>query len=267
MTRGLFVAIAAVVLAAALTVAGASAFSTEPPSHFRDAPRALVLGDSNLYYAHHTVAKALKDAGIDARLDGIAGYGLKDLDTYWLRVLPTMLEQTNPDVVVVALGTNDTVDPADATAFSARLDTLMYAIGNRPVIWVTHYDHRPNQGDRGQHVNADVRVARTRWPNLTVLDLAPLIDKHAHKLLIFDRTHFSDEGKQVLATELKNAAAQLTTPLAAMPAQQSIPVPAAQVPTVTVPFVKEPQTAVYLPIPTPTLPPAALPLVPSLPVG
>ena len=177
--------------------------------------RVLVLGDSNLSQSGVQVAAALQGVGLEPTLRGLAGLGLKDLDAYWLRELPGLLA-SDPAVVVVALGTNDTTTRADVVRFSARLDTMMRAIGDRPVVWVTHVERRPFEvAGGGRSVNEAIRTAVVRWRNLTVLDRTALLGLDP-TLLRDDGLHFTDVGMTAFGNEIA-AAARAAIPVPARP--------------------------------------------------
>ena len=46
--------------------------------------------------------------------------------------------KAHPAAVVIALGTNDAVLPEDVRDFPSRVEQLLQAIGDVPVVWVTH---------------------------------------------------------------------------------------------------------------------------------
>ncbi len=201
--------LATVVAGATLAGCGASdggrATQCPQPTSHGSVPRVLVLGDSNLYESGEQVAGALSKAGFDPTLRGVPGYGLKDLDGFWLGELPALLRD-DPEVVVVALGTNDTSAAADVEAFPSRLDRMMRALGDRPVVWVTHVDPRPFEVPGGaKAVNAAIRAAPARWPNLTVLDRAPVLTARP-ELLRDDDLHFTAEGMVSFADAIRDSA-------------------------------------------------------------
>lgn len=174
------------------------------PSTIAPLPRVLMLGDSNLFQSGPEVEAALLDVGVVPTLLGVPGYGLKDLDTFWLAKLPGLLE-ADPEVVLVGLGTNDASDPRNLQRFPGRLDQMMTALGNRPVIWITHVDDRPGAPPTaGRAINAFIRDAVDRWPNLSVLDFAKTIREYP-TVLRGDGLHFSPEGMHVYAREIAAA--------------------------------------------------------------
>jgi lysophospholipase L1-like esterase len=180
---------------------------TAPPVTLRERTRILVLGDSNLEYAQGPVRAALRAAGIDGELRGLPGYGLKDLEIFWLPLVRDLVKVQDPAVVVIALGTNDAREVEDADAFSGRLDLMMQAVGNRRVVWITHFDDRGDASASAKRVNDAIRAAPSRWANLAVLDLAPLINANTW-LIDPDLLHFSPSGQQLYAREIAVAVRQ-----------------------------------------------------------
>jgi lysophospholipase L1-like esterase len=175
---------------------------TVPP-----APRVLVLGDSNLFESGAEVDTALRGAGFEPTLKGVPGYGLKDL-LFWLQELDERLD-ADPDVVAVGLGTNDTGMASEVAQFPVRLDRMMEEIGDRPVIWITHVDDRPAApATAGRAINAAIRAAPDRWPNLTVLDFT-VVMANDPTILSADGLHFTESGRRVYALKITEAVASV----------------------------------------------------------
>lgn len=169
------------------------------PSTGAPAPRVLVIGDSNLFDSSAEVDAALRAAGVEPTLRGVPYAGVRQLD-FWREEITGQPEESN--VVVVGLGTNDAAKPEDVAQFPSRLDAIMEAIGDRPVIWLTHVDVRPAAPvDAGFTVNEHIREAATRWPNLTVLDFTAEMDADP-TILAADGLHFSPHGKAVYAAAI-----------------------------------------------------------------
>ena len=170
----------------------------------RRSTRVLVIGDSNLFNTAAAVDDALRDEGFEPALHGVPGYGVKDFDGYWRTKLPELLEG-DPAVVVVGLGTNDTLSEADVLLFGQRLDAMMDALGDRPVVWLTHVDARPGvPAAAGPAINDAIRAAEARFANLTVVDLAPTLAEQPE--LLGDGLHFSGEGVRVYAEAIATSA-------------------------------------------------------------
>jgi hypothetical protein len=165
----------------------------------------LVMGDSNVFQSAEGIDRALRRAGFEPIVHGVPGYGLKNLDGYWLPELGGLLAD-DPPVVVVALGTNDTASDAEVQAVAGGIDTLMRALGDRRVVWITHVDDRPySVANAGSTVNAAIRAATARWPNLDVIDLAPELASNPG--LLSDGLHFSAVGMQVYVGRIVAAVA------------------------------------------------------------
>jgi lysophospholipase L1-like esterase len=166
----------------------------------------LVLGDSNLFQSAAQVDAALRAAGFMPTLLGVPGYGLKDLDSFWLQKVPGLLA-ADPDIVVVGLATNDAINPIDVLAFPERLDRMMHALGERPVIWITHVDQHPGSPPAYGATNNDaIRAAVDRWPNLTVIDFAVEIANDP-TILRYDAVHFSMKGMTIYASRIADTVA------------------------------------------------------------
>jgi hypothetical protein len=171
------------------------------------APRVLVLGDSNLFESGADVDTALRAVGVEPTLHGLPGYGVKHMDLYWSKEVPELLK-TDPDVVVVGLGTNDALESADVLAFPARLDQMMELLGDRPVIWITHVDDRPGSSEgAGRTINEMIRAAPDRWTNLTVLDFTVTMAEDP-TILHPDALHFTVAGRKVYAQEIARASSE-----------------------------------------------------------
>jgi lysophospholipase L1-like esterase len=172
-------------------------------------PRVLVLGDSNLFQSGPEVDAALRAVGVVPTLLGVPSAGLKDLDNFWFTStrVPALIA-ADPDLVIVGLGTNDAIDPKNRQQFPARLDRMMRALGKRPVIWITHVNDRPGApASAGRAINADIRDAVRRWPNLSVLDFATTIAGDP-AILQADGLHFSPGGMRIYAQKIAAAAAR-----------------------------------------------------------
>jgi hypothetical protein len=208
--RGVFV-VALLVVWIAPAIAGCSngtagrSTSTTTRQPVPTTPRVLVIGDSNLFQSGADVDAALRGVGVEPTLLGVPSYGLKDLEDFWLEKLPPLLE-SDPDLAVVGLGTNDALEPTNLLAFPARLDQMMELLGDRPVIWLTHVDDRPAApASAGRAINEIIRAAPARWPDLSVLDFAVVMADDP-TILRGDRLHFSREGRTVYAREIAAAA-------------------------------------------------------------
>jgi len=170
-------------------------------------PLVAMLGDSNTYRSIPELEAAFREAGLASTIRGIPGSGLKDLARDWLAAA-RMIAAAPPAVVVVALGTNDAVDGSGVAAFGERLDALLAALGEVPVVWVTHIEHAAQNREPADEraINTEIRAAPSRHPNVTVLDLTPKIEAN-RDLLDTDALHFSEQGEVWFAEQIAQAAA------------------------------------------------------------
>jgi lysophospholipase L1-like esterase len=179
---------------------------------FGGAPLAVVLGDSNTFLATREIQKGLLQAGLTPDARGISGSGVKDDLEDWFPAAKAVGEG-HPAVVVIALGTNDTVIPDDVSAFASRADQLLQAIGDLPVVWVTHTETGTANGHNAaaeKQVNDVIRALPSTHPNVTVLDLAPELARRPN-LLGPDKLHYSPSGRVWFADQIAKAASKAVT--------------------------------------------------------
>ena len=107
---------------------------------------------------------------------------------------------------MVALGTNDAVVPEDAQAFAERAELLLQALGDVPVVWVTHTASGSTRDPANEQlINDAIRGLPALHPNVTVLDLAPLIALEPI-VLSPDGVHYSEPGRKWFAEHIAEAA-------------------------------------------------------------
>jgi lysophospholipase L1-like esterase len=100
-----------------------------------------------------------------------------------------------PDVVVVALGTNDATVDLTASRADELIDaTMAVPDTDTPVLWLSIYrDPRSAQGDAVDRFNLALRRATARHPNLSVADWRAYIVGHLD-LMAADGVHLTDAG-------------------------------------------------------------------------
>ena len=109
---------------------------------------------------------------------------------------------------MVALGTNDAVLPEDVRDFPSRVEQLLQAIGDVPVVWVTHTEAGGGRDPANEVVvNNVIRGLPAQHPNVTVLDLAPLLAAQPG-LLSDDKLHYGTDGKKWFAQQIADAASK-----------------------------------------------------------
>ena len=169
------------------------------------APLAVVFGDSNTFLASREIRKALAAVGFTPDPRGISGSGVKDDLQDWYPAAEAV-GKARPAVVVVALGTNDAVLVADVGEFPNRAELLLQALGDTPVIWVTHTEGGGGRDPADEvAVNNVIRALPAQHPNVTVLDLAPLLAADP-TLLSPDKIHYSELGREWFAERIAEAA-------------------------------------------------------------
>jgi len=100
-----------------------------------------------------------------------------------------------PPTVVMALGTNDIESPEE---FTAVVNETMALLGPRRVIWVNI------ASPRSQPFNVDLDAARTRYPNLEIIDWASVMAAHPEDL-VADQIHNTDAGYRLRAEVIASA--------------------------------------------------------------
>lgn len=208
MRRRLAAGVLTVVVAACGGGTGGTDRSAERPGTHSAVPRVLVIGDSNVFESASAIDAAVRACGMEPNVRGVPALGLRDLNAYWLPELPGLLA-AQPDVVVVALGANDAGSPpgGDGGRFDRRLDRMMRALPEVPVLWVTHVDRRLDGfGPYAPEVNERIRAAATRWDRLGIIDLTPALSADPG-LLRADGLHFSPAGMTEYAHRIAQSAA------------------------------------------------------------
>ena len=110
---------------------------------------------------------------------------------------------------MIALGTNDAVLPEDVRDFPSRVEQLLQAIGDVPVVWVTHTEAGAGREPANEvRVNDVIRALPAQHPNVTVLDLAPLLAAQPD-LLGPDKLHYSAKGREWFAQHIADAASEV----------------------------------------------------------
>ena len=126
------------------------------------------------------------------------------------------------DVVVVALGTNDGTDPVE---FARRIDLALGVLQGVPhVLWVNQREFAPGRAG----LNAQLRAAASRFPNLRVLDWNAVVAGNPFDVGP-DGIHLTDAGKAAMAGLVTAGVRDAMTPSATATAAPG-PAPAVAVP-------------------------------------
>ncbi len=95
-----------------------------------------------------------------------------------------------PDVLVVALGTNDSVDPR---TFAPKVQHVMSIVGDRPVVWVNI-----DKPIVEYTLNLTLNLAKMVYKNLWVYDWNSFADEFP-QIRLEDKIHLTDGGYHLRA--------------------------------------------------------------------
>lgn len=164
--------------------------------------RVLVVGDSLTNGSNAEIRTALTDAGWDAVVDGRGGWSIG----HWREPLVQLANFAQPDVAVVALGTNN----CDRTCrrlgpeIDGIIETLLDA-GAEEILWVNAQESAPYPADP-RFVNDEIARAVVRWPEVRLVDLDTVFAGHPEWHLD-DGIHFNPAGAQRFGALLVEALA------------------------------------------------------------
>jgi lysophospholipase L1-like esterase len=152
----------------------------------------LIVGDSLLYQSAGPLAAVLRERGwvpvFDAR-PGSAILGGFSIGS-WPPRIGQLVRATNPDVVVVELGTNGC---GHCRSMAAGIDADMKELRAVPrVYWVNVKESSPIP-PHPKAVNDALDAAKKRWKNLRIIDMNKAFARHPD-LLLSDHIHFDDKG-------------------------------------------------------------------------
>lgn len=194
----------AVVLGVLLVVAACAvpAESAPPPL------RVMTLGDSitnggsaSDHQGYRTALGArLARAGVAVRWSnrGVNGFTTQGL----LEHVDGWLAEDHPDVVLLAIGTNDNLDPADVPQTAHRLSDLLDRIlasspDVRVVMAQVAVSRQPERAARERYVNSQISaVVATRGPRVTPADLTGIPATPEYSV---DGVHPNDAGYALMA--------------------------------------------------------------------
>ena len=101
----------------------------------------------------------------------------------------------HPDLVVVALGTNDATADLTATKADDLIETAMAVVDSDvPVLWLSLYrDQHTPEGSAADRFNLSLRRATSRHPNLAIADWRAFVVNHLD-VMAPDGVHLTDAG-------------------------------------------------------------------------
>lgn len=113
----------------------------------------------------------------------------------WTGRMKQLVADADPDVIVIELGTNNCV--AACPRVEAIVDQMMRQIPRSiPVVWL-NVQAQPTYPAHPESVNNALAAARTRWSNLTLVDLSARFRNHP-EWHIADGLHLSAAGSDQL---------------------------------------------------------------------
>ncbi len=170
---------------------------------------AAVVGDSLTESATAEIGAYLDELGVDTiTIDGAMNRRMThgDHPDPGIDVVERIAEVTQPDVWVIALGTNDVGAEVSPDQYAADIESLLAAIpAGAPVVWVDVWIR-----DRQQQVAAANQVLRDTLadhPDTIVADWSSHGDDPG--LVAGDGVHLTDDGKYVFAATIAAAVADL----------------------------------------------------------
>ncbi len=174
----------------------------------------LVIGDSLTVGSASTLTADLSAAGAAVTIDAQTGAGLTTQAVDWHTRLPDDVAARHPDLVVIALGTNDS---RAGTAYGAQVDQVMQWLPpGQQVVWILPRRAAPLQPGISQ-LAAAVYAATSRWPALRVADTDGVMSPHP-EWVASDGIHYNAAGYQTLGDAV----------FAYLATSQKLPVPVAQ---------------------------------------
>ncbi len=169
-------------------------------------PKVLVVGDSLLAESRTAVEDAFRARGWQAIVDGRPGSSILGGVTIgsWPARIKELVQRTDPDVVIVELGTNGC---GPCASLDAAIDAVMGPLQRvKTVYWVNVKEYSPIPTDP-HAINNALAWATLRHPNLHIIDMHKRFAFHPD-WLIGDQIHFSYAGiavfSQMLASALPN---------------------------------------------------------------
>ena len=112
----------------------------------------------------------------------------------------TVIEKTitsSTTAIVVALGTNDMISKPEAWYPRWVIDTVMQKTRGLPVLWVNVEFSQTGRSDwraRGVRFNRELRLAKQRYPNLSIADWNTAFTPQSKSRFIVDGVHLTVSG-------------------------------------------------------------------------
>lgn len=167
-----------------------AASRTEPtPAVHGD--KALVVGDSLTWQSSAQVTAALEADGWTPTIQAVAGTTIGN----WAGKVGSLIEEHDPDVLVVELGTNNCT--AACPRIGSVIDRLLRSVPRSlPVLWLD-VQAQPDYPAHPESVNDALAAAAERWPNVTLVDMSASFRNHP-EWHVPDGLHFTSAGSAEL---------------------------------------------------------------------
>jgi hypothetical protein len=180
------------------------------PSYCSDAPSppgtVLLVGDSLFFQSAVAIDEAVQADGWQAEVWAIPGAsltvgGVPPVD--WSpAALGRLVEQWDPEIVVIELGTNG-CGPGCPSVPQA-VDAIMEPVrAVEVVLWLDVRIEAPTPPDRGE-INGALDDATDRWDNLSVLSFDDWF-RGQPGLVVEDGVHLTDAGELVVADNVRRS--------------------------------------------------------------
>jgi lysophospholipase L1-like esterase len=168
-----------------------AASRTEPKPVVRG-DKALVVGDSLTWQSAPQVTAALQAHGWEPTIQAESGTTIGD----WADKVGTLIEEHDPDVLVVELGTNNCT--AACPRIERVIDRLLRDVPRSlPVVWL-NVQAQPSYPAHPESVNDALASAAARWPNVTLIDMSARFRNHPD-WHVADGPHLTPTGSTELA--------------------------------------------------------------------
>jgi lysophospholipase L1-like esterase len=161
------------ILVALVPIAWVSVASsrTEPKPVARGS-KVLVVGDSLTWQSIPEVTASLEAGGWDPTIQAAPGTTIGA----WADKVGKLVDEHDPDVVVVELGTNNCT--AECPRIASVIDRLLRSVPRSvPVVWL-NVQAQPSYPAHPESVNDALAAAAERWPNVTLVDMSARFRNH-----------------------------------------------------------------------------------------
>ena len=190
-------------------LASIETLTTEPPATTLPLPpeSVAVVGDSLTVSAEEEIVAALDELGVrDVVIDAAEGRRINHVTggkSSGVTAAGELAATGDPDVWVIALGTND-VPGFGPTGYRADIEALLAELPpDAPVIWVDTWIK--GRIDEARQANAVLRDVAAEHPQMTVVDWFQFGDDPG--LIISDGIHLAEAGQQRFAEQIAAAVA------------------------------------------------------------